>query len=194
MPIPPYIRSGHGDEQDVLDYQSIFARHEGSIAAPTASLHFSPELISQLTREIGCAVGAVTLHVGTASFQPVLIDGALRPPSEERFEVPDRTLEAARVARSRGQRVVAVGTTVTRALETVGAPGEVEGGRTGLFIQPGFEFKLVDVLVTNFHQPGTTHLLLVEALLGRALVERCYQEALREGYRFLSYGDGMIIV
>lgn len=194
MPIPPYIRAGHGDEQDVLDYQSIFARHEGSIAAPTASLHFSPDLMSTLTGQVGCTLATVTLHVGTASFQPILIDGALRPPSEERYEVPEATLEAARLARSRGHRVVAVGTTVTRALETVGARGELQGGRTGLFIQPGFEFKLVDVLVTNFHQPGTTHLLLVEALLGRALVEQCYQEALREGYRFLSYGDGMMIV
>jgi len=195
MPIPPYIRSGHGDEQDRTDYQSVFARHEGSIAAPTASLHFTESLVAQLRADPGCDVSTVTLHVGTASFQPVLIDGALRPPAVEHFEVRRDVLHGLMESRANGHRVVAVGTTVTRALETAArSVSPAEKGGTELFITPGFEFRLVDVLVTNFHQPGTTHLLLVEALLGRQLVAKCYEEALREGYRFLSYGDGMLIL
>lgn len=193
MPIPPYIRSGYGDDQDRLDYQSIFARNEGSIAAPTASLHFSEGLINQLREAPGCEVSRITLHVGTASFQPIFVDGALRPPAQERFVVSSETIDDLRRVREGGGRVVAVGTTTTRALETVGSG--VEGqGTTALFIQPGFQFAFVDALVTNFHQPGTTHLLLVEALLGRTLLEKCYSAALSEGYRFLSYGDGMLIV
>ncbi len=193
MPIPPYIRSGHGDEQDRTDYQSIFANKEGSIAAPTASLHFSEALMAKLRQSPGCEVSRVTLHVGTASFQPIVVDGVLRPPSEERFEVSPAVMAELREVRQNGGRVVSVGTTTTRALETA-ARGEISGDRTGLFIQPGFKFEVVDALVTNFHQPGTTHLLLVEALLGRDLLQRCYTQALAGGYRFLSYGDGMLIV
>ncbi len=195
MPIPPYIRSGHGDEQDRKDYQSVFARHEGSIAAPTASLHFTESLVAQLRTDPGADVSTVTLHVGTASFQPVLMDGALRAPAREHFEVRGEVLQGLKESKARGHRVIAVGTTVTRALETAArSSSSLEKGGTELFIKPGFEFTLVDVLVTNFHQPGTTHLLLVEALLGRSLVAKCYEEALREGYRFLSYGDGMLIL
>ncbi len=195
MPIPPYIRAGHGDEQDVADYQSIFARQDGSIAAPTASLHFTESLMSLLQREPGADVSTVVLHVGTASYQPVVVNGQLRAPASERFCVSSDTLAEVGATRASGGRVVAVGTTVTRALETaVRLPLGAPQGATELFISPGFEFRAVDALVTNFHQPGTTHLLLVEALLGRDLLGRCYEEALREGYRFLSYGDGMLIV
>ncbi len=193
MPIPPYIRSGHGDKQDRIDYQSIFAKNEGSIAAPTASLHFTSALIDALRQSPGCDVSTLTLHVGTASFQPVVVDGALRPPASERFAVPAATMAEIASTRTAAGRVVAVGTTTTRALETAAAAGGEEG-ETGLFIQPGFSFRVVDALVTNFHQPGTTHLLLVEALLGRDLLATCYDAALAEGYRFLSYGDGMLIV
>jgi S-adenosylmethionine:tRNA ribosyltransferase-isomerase len=195
MPIPPYIRDGRGDEQDRVDYQSIFAQHTGSVAAPTASLHFSEALIRSIRSSVGCRIDTLTLHVGAASFQPIMVNGVLRPPGEEHFHVPPEILVRTGETKSRGGRVVAVGTTVVRALEsaTRGVEGGVEG-ETSLFIQPGFEFKSVDALVTNFHQPSTTHLLLVEALTGRDLLHRAYQTALENEYRFLSYGDGMLII
>lgn len=195
MPIPPYIRDGHADEQDAVDYQTIFAEKDGSVAAPTASLHFTAELLAAISDQVGCSVSRVTLHVGSASFLPVIVDGALRPPGSEQFLVSQDTLNTLLAARERGGRVVAVGTTVVRALESaVRRGGSLALQDTQLFIQPGFEFKAVSTLVTNFHQPGTTHLLLVEALLGRELLREAYHLALREGYRFLSYGDGMVIL
>jgi S-adenosylmethionine:tRNA ribosyltransferase-isomerase len=195
MPIPPYIRGGRGDEQDRVDYQSIFAEHAGSVAAPTASLHFTKELVSHLISERGCRVDNLTLHVGAASFQPIIVQGALRPPGEERLNVSRQLLSRLRATRETGGRVVAVGTTVVRALESAVRSEDPDALRgTELFIQPGFPFELVDVLVTNFHQPRTTHLLLVEALVGRSALERIYREALDQGYRFLSYGDGMVVL
>lgn len=194
MPIPPYIRKGLSDEQDRTDYQSIFARHAGSVAAPTASLHFSPPLMEKISRDVGCRVATVTLHVGSASFLPVIVDGELRPPGSERFEVPASVIEEVRSTRASGKgRVIAVGTTVVRALESACAAESPGAASTELFIRPGFTFHAVDALVTNFHQPGTTHLLLVEALMGRDLLHRAYTHAVAGEYRFLSYGDGMII-
>ena len=195
MPIPPYIREGRGDEQDRADYQTIFARNEGSIAAPTASLHFTERLLNEC-RDRGVGIVFLTLHVGTASFVPVYRAGSneLRPPESEQFSVPQKTIEeVARVRRS-GGRVIAVGTTVARALESAGASQLSLQGNTELFITPGYEWTLTSSLVTNFHQPGTTHLLLVEALLGRAMLAEVYQRALSEPLRFLSYGDGMIVL
>jgi S-adenosylmethionine:tRNA ribosyltransferase-isomerase len=195
MPIPPYIRDGHADEQDTLDYQTIFAEKEGSVAAPTASLHFTPELLSAITNGVGCSVSRITLHVGSASFLPVLVDGVLRPPGTEQFSVPAETISALRETRARGGRVIAVGTTVVRALESAVRTGGTTGMQdTQLFIQPGFEFELVSTVITNFHQPGTTHLLLVEAILGGDLLSQAYASALENDYRFLSYGDGMVII
>jgi S-adenosylmethionine:tRNA ribosyltransferase-isomerase len=195
MPIPPYIRNGRGDEQDRTDYQSIFAQHPGSVAAPTASLHFTKPLIDDLMCNIGCKVDRLTLHVGTASFQPIFVNGVLRPPGEERFHVPSDVWERLQATKASGGCIVAVGTTVVRALESAARSSSRAGmGQTQLFIEPGFEFKVVDALVTNFHQPRTTHLLLVEALLGRAGIDACYRQALDNSYRFLSYGDGMLIV
>jgi S-adenosylmethionine:tRNA ribosyltransferase-isomerase len=195
MPIPPYIRSGKGDEQDRLDYQSIFAEHAGSVAAPTASLHFTKELVSKLENERGCSVDRLTLHVGTASFQPIVVNGVLRPPGEERVVVSSELVSRLRGTKDRGGRVVAIGTTVVRALESAARVENIEElQQTQLFIQPGFPFQLVDVLVTNFHQPRTTHLLLVEAFIGREALDRVYRTALEREYRFLSYGDGMVIV
>lgn len=196
MPIPPYIRHGRGDEQDRRDYQSIFATHPGSVAAPTASLHFTERLIERLIREGGCKIDRVTLHVGTASFQPIFVNGELRKPGQERFIVPGGVLESLVETKRGGGRVIAVGTTVVRALESA-ARATAQSDRlstTELFIEPGFEFKLVDKLVTNFHQPRTTHLLLVEALLGKENLNNCYNAALANDYRFLSYGDGMLIL
>jgi S-adenosylmethionine:tRNA ribosyltransferase-isomerase len=195
MPIPPYIRNGRGDDQDRSDYQSIFAENPGSVAAPTASLHFTNALIDSLRNDVGCVVDTLTLHVGTASFQPIVVNGVLRPPGEERFVVPRDVLERIGETKSRGGRVVAIGTTVVRALESAARSDDSSSMQgTALFIQPGFQFQLVDALVTNFHQPRTTHLLLVEALLGKDGIDASYQAALSSGYRFLSYGDGMLIV
>lgn len=191
MPIPPYIRDGKGDAEDESDYQTIFAEVEGSSAAPTASLHFTDRLLDEI-RRAGCRMAFVTLHVGSASFRPVVQGDELREPDAERFSVPAETASLIAERRSKGGRVIAVGTTVVRALETAGSASA--GGKTDLFIKPGHRFAAVDALVTNFHQPGTTHLLLVEAILGRTLLELSYAAALSEGYRFLSYGDGMFIV
>jgi S-adenosylmethionine:tRNA ribosyltransferase-isomerase len=191
MPIPPYIRGGHGDEQDERDYQSIFAKYAGSVAAPTASLHFTPELIDSLKRNPRIDISTLTLHVGTASFLPVVEDGVITPPGKEEFRIGAGALGEITSTRDAGGRIVAVGTTAVRALESSVDSSE---GSTALFIQPGYRFKVADVVVTNFHQPGTTHLLLVEALLGKELLERAYSHALAQGYRFLSYGDGMIIL
>lgn len=195
MPIPPYIRHGRGDEQDRVDYQSIFAQNLGSVAAPTASLHFSESLMTAIREGVGCRVDTLTLHVGAASFQPIVVNGVLRPPGEEYFYVPVELAESVRATKSAGGRVIAVGTTVVRALESAARMEHGhDQGETTLFIQPGFEFRWVDALVTNFHQPATTHLLLVEALIGKRLLESAYTTALSSQYRFLSYGDGMFIV
>ena len=192
MPIPPYIRGGKGDELDEVDYQTIFATNPGSVAAPTASLHFNESLMDRLVNISRCGVSRVTLHVGTASFLPVLDNGKLRPPGSERFHVTDEATRDISTTKQGGGRVVPVGTTVVRALESSALGSQVDA--TELFITPGFQFKRVDCLITNFHQPGTTHLLLVEALLGGDLLTKVYRHALGNDYRFLSYGDGMIIL
>lgn len=193
MPIPPYIRGGKGDELDEIDYQTIFATHPGSVAAPTASLHFNDELMKRIESERGCDISRVTLHVGTASFLPILDDnGQVVPPGSERFHVGEHVHQDVSSTKDAGGRIIAVGTTVVRALESmVQAP---HAASTELFITPGYTFRVVDALVTNFHQPGTTHLLLVESLLGRELLKTVYKHALNNDYRFLSYGDGMFIV
>jgi len=199
MPVPPYIRGGRGDEEDRSDYQSIFAAVEGSVAAPTASLHFTPELLANM-RAAGAEIAEITLHVGAASFLPLWREGQavkITPPGSERGIYSGALKERILATKARGTRVITVGTTVVRAVETMmrlSSKAEGEPFDTELFISPGFEFKAVDWLVTNFHQPATTHLLLVEALLGRAMLDKGYQHALTNGYRFLSYGDGMVII
>lgn len=198
MPVPPYIRGGRGDEEDRVDYQSIFAAVEGSVAAPTASLHFTPELIAAI-RAKGASVTEITLHVGAASFLPLWREGqgvTITPPGAERGIFSAALKEQVLETKKRGGRVITVGTTVVRAVETMMRLAPMADGapfNTELFISPGFEFKAVDVLVTNFHQPATTHLLLVEALLGRPMLARAYDHALADRYRLLSYGDGMVI-
>jgi S-adenosylmethionine:tRNA ribosyltransferase-isomerase len=195
MPIPPYIRKGRADEQDKIDYQSIFAEHVGSVAAPTASLHFSTALIDEIRSSVGCQIDTVTLHVGAASFQPIFVNGELRPPGAEEFYVSQSLIESLQASRAAGGRVIAVGTTVIRALESAARQGSSSrDSETSLFISPGFHFNIVDAVVTNFHQPSTTHLLLVESLLGKELLARSYEIALASEYRFLSYGDGMLIL
>ena len=198
MPIPPYIRRGVSDSQDQLDYQTSFARVSGSIAAPTAALHFTSGLLENIKAK-GCGIRFLTLHVGVASFLPLWEEGDSGPgkrPAAERYTVSPELLQELIEVRSRGGRVIAVGTTVVRALEAAARNQDLQTGEqlTDLFITPGHQFKLVDVLVTNFHQPRTTHLLLVQAFIGRELLERAYQHALENDYRFLSYGDGMVIL
>lgn len=192
MPIPPYIRGGRSDSQDLLDYQTQFARAEGSVAAPTASLHFSSELITSL-KQSGCKMSFLTLHVGLSSIKE--IEPGKRPGSE-RFLVDSSVRQQIAETKSRGGRVIAVGTTVIRALES-SFSGDIydRPASTDLFITPGFKFNLVDAAITNFHMPKSTHLLLVEALLGdAALLSAAYSYALENEFRFLSYGDGMLIV
>ena len=192
MPIPPYIRGGKGDELDEVDYQTIFATNPGSVAAPTASLHFNDGLMERITKESKCEVSRITLHVGTASFLPVLDEGKLRRPGSERFHVDDSAFREMAETKEKGGRVIAVGTTSVRAVESAAQLPHADA--TELFITPGYHFRVADAVITNFHQPGTTHLLLVESLLGRELLSKVYQHAITHDYRFLSYGDGMFIV
>ena len=198
MPIPPYVRKGMADQEDRRDYQTIFAEIEGSIAAPTASLHFTPRLVAEI-KKAGCQIAFITLHIGAASIRPLWrADGSFEPPAAERYVIDRQVLAKSTEVKQAGGRVVAVGTTVARALESMNRVEEGEmpaRAETALFIEPGFEFKVVDALITNLHQPATTHLLLVEAFMqGRALLADAYNYALKHDFRFLSYGDGMLIV
>ncbi|MCA9809115.1 MAG: tRNA preQ1(34) S-adenosylmethionine ribosyltransferase-isomerase QueA, partial [Candidatus Dadabacteria bacterium] len=195
MPLPPYIKR-RADEGDKKTYQTVYAEREGAIAAPTAGLHFTEELLSEIERK-GVGVARVTLHVGAGTFLPVKSENIEehRIHSEWR-EVSPETAEMVNDTRSRGGRVVAVGTTVLRSLESAaGEDGTVVpvSGRTDLFVYPGYKFRVTDALVTNFHMPRSTLLMLVSAFAGRELILKSYGAALGNGYRFLSYGDAMFI-
>lgn len=198
IPLPPYIRRDRGwDEQaDRERYQTVYARPEGSVAAPTAGLHFTPELLDRI-RARGCRVAPLTLHVGPGTFQPVRTENVEEHRmEEERFSVTEGTAAEVNRAKEDGRPVLAVGTTSVRCLESAGASGRLVPGEgaTSLFIRPGHEFQVVDRMLTNFHLPGSTLILLVAALAGKDLVLRAYAEAVRERYRFYSYGDCMLIV
>jgi S-adenosylmethionine:tRNA ribosyltransferase-isomerase len=195
VPLPPYI-AREPDAADRERYQSIYARAPGAVAAPTASLHFDTPLRMALSAR-GVGEALVTLHVGAGTFQPVRVDDLnahrMHP---EYYEVPEQTVAAVRAARAAGRRVVAVGTTVARALESAAAAtGELRAtqAETALFIRPGYRFRVVDALLTNFHLPQSTLLMLVAALAGREPVLAAYAHAVRERYRFFSYGDCMYI-
>ncbi len=196
MPLPPYIKRDP-TEQDRVWYQTLFARKDGAIAAPTAGLHFTDRLLAAL-RNKGIHTATVTLHVGPATFRPVtaeLIDEHRM--GTEWAELPLHTAAAINETRKAGGRVVAVGTTVVRTLEAAAsADGTVQPtrGDVGLFITPGYRFKVVDVLMTNFHLPRTTLLMLVSAFAGLESLRAAYQEAVKEKYRFYSYGDAMLIL
>jgi S-adenosylmethionine:tRNA ribosyltransferase-isomerase len=196
MPLPPYIRRDAPAAADAERYQTVFAREPGSVAAPTAGLHLSERLLAALDAR-GVARAEVVLHVGIGTFRPLgpaeLAGGRLHP---ERFTLPAATAEAIAAARARGGRVVAVGTTTTRVLEaraTQGGQVLPGDGETDLFLRPGDRFRVVDALVTNFHLPRSSLLLLVAAFAGRERVLSAYAEAVRAGYRFYSYGDAMLI-
>jgi S-adenosylmethionine:tRNA ribosyltransferase-isomerase len=196
MPLPPYIKRAATPE-DRSWYQTAFARHEGAIAAPTAGLHFTPELISRLAAS-SIRIVTVTLHVGPGTFKPVVTERIEdHRMGEEVFAVGEETVQAIVQTKQAGRRVIAVGTTVVRALETVVREmGRITplSGESRLFITPGFRFHVVDALMTNFHLPRTTLLMLVSAFAGVDLVRRAYDEAVKERYRFYSYGDAMLIL
>jgi S-adenosylmethionine:tRNA ribosyltransferase-isomerase len=194
-PLPPYVR--RPDRPADRDrYQTVYARESGSVAAPTAGLHFTPGLLERLEQR-GIQRAEVLLHVGPGTFRPVTVDDvADHRVAAEPFLVPAETAEAVARARQRGSRVVAVGTTTARVLETVAEPdGRIRPrtGETDLVIVPGHRFRAVDALITNFHLPRSSLLLLVSAFAGRAAVLEAYAEALRAGYRFYSYGDAMLL-
>lgn len=186
-PLPPYIRRKTIPE-DKERYQSIFAKHLGSAAAPTASLHFTDELLQKMKTR-GVETAYLTLHVSSDTFLPIRVSEITQHPMHgEQFFVPKETQEKIRKAKKEKRRVIAVGTTVVRALES-----DWSKEKTDLFITPGFEFKVVDGMLTNFHQPASTLLLLVSAFTGREFILEAYQEAITQKYRLFSYGDCMLI-
>ena len=196
LPLPPYI-THQPDAQDMQRYQTVYAREPGAVAAPTAGLHFDEAMFEQF-EQLGIQKTFVTLHVGAGTFQPVR-DGDLanHVMHAEWYTVPEATVQAIAQARAAGGRVIAVGTTSVRALEsaakrdaTLGSP---QSGDTRLFITPGFEYKIVDAMITNFHLPQSTLLMLVSAFIGLDTMKQAYQHAIRERYRFFSYGDAMFL-
>ena len=197
VPLPPYIRRDDSSE-DVARYQTVYAKHDGAVAAPTAGLHLTRGLIDRLS-ERGCAIATVTLHVGLGTFQPVQVDDLDdHPMHSERFVVPRATADAVAAARARGAPVLAVGTTTARALESAAepdAPGLVTSADadTDLLVQPGYRWRVVDGLLTNFHLPSSTLLALVAAFAGRERTLDAYRAAIGERYRFFSYGDAMLL-
>ncbi len=194
MPLPPYIDRPDSDE-DKNRYQTVFARHAGAVAAPTAGLHLSAELMAAM-QTAGAIFAHITLHVGPGTFQPVQVDNiAAHHMHEEAYIVPQDAADQVNLARREGRRVVAVGTTSLRTLEAAGQGGELiaGSGRTDLFITPGYDFRIVDALLTNFHLPRSTLLMLVCALAGHAPVMAAYRHAIENGYRFYSYGDAMFV-
>jgi S-adenosylmethionine:tRNA ribosyltransferase-isomerase len=191
VPLPPYIE--HADTaQDAERYQTVFARNPGAVAAPTAALHFDEQVLQALdARGIGRA--SLTLHVGAGTFQPVKVDNiAEHRMHSEWYDVPQATQDAIARTRERGGRIVAVGTTSVRTLESWAATGRTQG-ETDIFITPGFRFRVVDVLVTNFHLPKSTLMMLVSAIAGYDTIMAAYRDAVERRYRFFSYGDAMLL-
>ncbi len=206
VPLPPYITRANPDEmgEDKERYQTIYARTDGSVAAPTAGLHFTGKLLDEI-RARGVKICFVTLHIGPGTFAPVKTETlAAHTMHEERFELGEETVHAVNEAKSAGRRVFAVGTTTVRVLESIAAGNNgklnVYKGRTHIFIYPPFQFRIVDALLTNFHLPCSTLLMLVSAFAapgetrGREMVLSAYAEAIRKRYRFFSYGDAMLIL
>ena len=196
MPLPPYIRKGRETPADIERYQTVYALQAGAIAAPTAGLHFTPRLLDQI-RERGISTAYVTLHVGLGTFQPIQVEDFTKHKMHREWcELPAETVTAVEECRSRGNRVIAVGTTSVRVLESVAAMGPLRpwAGETHLFIYPPYDFRIVNGLITNFHLPKSTLLLLVSAFTGIELIRQAYMTAIDLSYRFYSYGDAMLIV
>ena len=195
MPLPPYIRRPPNAE-DKVRYQSVYATAEGAIAAPTAGLHFTQELLAEL-KNSGIEIATLTLHVGPGTFQPVKVENIQKHKMHaEYIHLTETEANRIRSAREAGSKIVAIGTTVVRSLETVGMTGTVRpySGYSDLFIYPGHQFNVVDALVTNFHLPKSTLLMLVSAFAQQDLIQEAYQAALQHNYRFYSYGDAMLIL
>lgn len=194
MPLPPYIKEQLDDPDR---YQTVYARHPGSAAAPTAGLHFTPELLNRIEQR-GVNIAAITLHVGLGTFRPVTADRVEdHRMHAEYYDVSREAAEAVNKAKANGRRVVAVGTTSCRTLESIADDeGTVyaRSGWTDIFIYPGYTFRAVDALITNFHLPKSTLVMLVSAFAGRELTMKSYREAVREEYRFFSFGDAMLII
>jgi S-adenosylmethionine:tRNA ribosyltransferase-isomerase len=194
LPLPPYI-SHHAGSEDEERYQTVFAKAPGAVAAPTAGLHFDDAMIARL-KAAGIAIAYVTLHVGAGTFQPVRVDDIKdHVMHSELYSVPAETVEAIRRAQADGGKVTAVGTTVLRALESAARAGSLQAGsgETDIFITPGYRFQVVERLLTNFHLPKSTLLMLVSAFAGIDNIKAAYQHAIAERYRFFSYGDAMLI-
>lgn len=192
IPLPPYI-TRPDDALDVARYQTVYGRNAGAVAAPTAGLHFDEALMQAIIAR-GATIEFVTLHVGAGTFQPVRVQRIEDHTMHcERFEVTETVAAAIARTQAAGGRVIAIGTTSVRALESAAADGEVRAmaGETGIFIYPGYRFRIVDAMLTNFHLPGSTLLMLVSAFAGRGPILRAYAHAVRERYRFFSYGDAM---
>jgi S-adenosylmethionine:tRNA ribosyltransferase-isomerase len=198
-PLPPYIKRERSEERrlDEPRYQTVFARERGAIAAPTAGLHFTPRTLDEL-RARGVKVVEITHHVGYATFQPVRVEEVEKHViAAENYEIIAEAAEVINQAKLSGARVMAVGTTTTRALESAADPDgriRAERGATELFIYPGYQFRAVDALLTNFHLPQSSLLMLVSALAGRDLILNAYRHAVAQQYRFYSYGDCMLII
>lgn len=194
IPLPPYIDRAD-EESDISRYQSVFAKHAGAVAAPTASLHFDVALLDKIKAK-GIATTFVTLHVGSGTFQPVRVeDLSQHTMHKEFFQVLPEAVAAVAQTRANGGRVVAVGTTAVRALESASRSGQLAPGigDTDLFITPGYQFKSVDAMLTNFHLPESTLLMLIAAFAGHQPVMAAYQHAINQTYRFFSYGDAMFL-
>jgi len=194
MPLPPYI---HEKLQDKNRYQTVYAKQEGSAAAPTAGLHFTPELMDKI-RGMGVEIIPVLLHVGLGTFRPVKVEDLSEHHMHvEHYEVTEEAAQKINAARAAGHRCICVGTTSVRTLESASGEDDLvraEGGDTGIFITPGYRFHAVDALITNFHLPQSTLLMLISALMGREEALRVYGEAVEEKYRFFSFGDAMLIL
>ncbi len=194
LPLPPYI-THDPTGADAERYQTVYAREKGAVAAPTAGLHFTEDMLARLT-QAGVGLAHLTLHVGAGTFQPVRVDNiADHHMHHERYRIPPSTLQAIRDTRQRGGKIIAVGTTSLRALESASRKGDLTEpeGDTDIFITPGFQFKVVDRLLTNFHLPRSTLLMLVSAFAGYEPMKAAYRHAVEQEYRFFSYGDAMLL-
>jgi S-adenosylmethionine:tRNA ribosyltransferase-isomerase len=194
MPLPPYITKTLEDKER---YQTVFSKHKGSAAAPTAGLHFTPELLGEI-QQMGVKLAYITLHVGLGTFRPVKTENILEHTMHsEYFEVDKDTADIINQTKAEGGRIISVGTTSTRTIESISTEGGIVNpgsGWTDIFIYPGYQFKVIDGLITNFHLPESTLVMLVSALAGRENVLNAYDEAVKEKYRFFSFGDAMFII
>lgn len=193
-PLPPYIKR-IPNKDDRRRYQTVFAKREGAVAAPTAGLHFTPDVLNEI-RNKGVEIGELTLHVGAGTFAPLRAEQIKsRKLHQEHFEIDQTLCDQIKIAKSNGGRVIAVGTTVVRALESLMQENGIEpmSGLTDIFIVPGFDFQLVDAMVTNFHLPESSLIMLVSAFAGKERILKSYQHAVDNGYRFYSYGDSMFL-